>query len=292
VKGLTSTSKGRFSNCEGERQQPRNCTFPIDHDPLQFLPLDDESNQTLVANVHPAHYLNPNPSEDYDLVVLGAGVSGLLSVITGKWLGKRCALVESHAMGGDCLNIGCVPSKAFIASAKVLHDIQSASKFGIHLPINEVRVDFAAIMTRMRKIRADISPHDSVERYSKDFCEHVYIGIGRFSPNERNTIIVTGDDGTKRSLRYKKAMIATGASASIPEFLHHIPHLTNKNFFNLLELPPRLVSIGCGPVSLELSQACAIFGCQVICIENRNDILHREDPDAAELLHQLLEQDG
>jgi pyruvate/2-oxoglutarate dehydrogenase complex dihydrolipoamide dehydrogenase (E3) component len=296
VRGLTSTSKGRSLH-----RQSHNSPLPVDHKPLQFLPLDDESNQTLLANVHPVDYLNPNPSEEYDLVVLGAGVAGILSVITAKWLGKRCALVESHAMGGDCLNIGCVPSKAFIAAAKVLHQIKSASKLGIYLPIDKVRVDFAAIMTRMRKIRAEISPHDSVERYSNDFCEHVFIGTGRFLSSdemkemgneEHKTIVVTGDDGAKRFLKYKKAVIATGASASIPDFLCEIPHLTNKNFFNLTELPPRLVAIGCGPVSLELSQACALFGCQVTCIENGNEILHREDSDAAQLLHQLLEQDG
>lgn len=186
----------------------------------------------------------------------------------------------------------CVPSKAFIAAAKALKDIKLSSRFGIHIPLDEVRVDFGAVMERMRKIRADISPHDSVERYSKEFCEHVFIGTGIFSSDSPNTIIVTADDGSTRSLTFKKAMIASGASASIPECLINIPHLTNKNFFNLSELPPRLVSIGCGPVSLELCQSLAIYGCQVICIEYSDEILHREDKDAAHLLHQVLESDG
>lgn len=236
--------------------------------------------------------MNPTPSDYYDLVVIGAGVSGLLSVITAKWLGKRCALIESHAMGGDCLNIGCVPSKAFISSAKAFKDIKSASKFGIILPLSEIRIDFGAVMTRMRKIRANISPHDSVERYSKEFCEHVYIGSGSFSSEFPGTIVVTGDDGSTRLLRYRKAMIASGASASIPQIIRQIPHLTNKNFFNLQELPPRLVAIGCGPVSLELCQSMAIYGCEVICIEPLDEILHREDRDAAQLLHRILENDG
>jgi pyruvate/2-oxoglutarate dehydrogenase complex dihydrolipoamide dehydrogenase (E3) component len=288
VKGLTSTSQGRSQQTSAKHQ-----TTVLSHseEHLQFLPHDDY-NATLVSHVYPTDYLNPSPSDEYDLVVIGAGVAGLLSVITAKWLGKRCALIESDAMGGDCLNIGCVPSKAFIASAKILSEIKSASKFGINIPLNEVSVDFSAIMTRMRKIRSEISTHDSVARYSREFCEHVYLGKGIFSSEHLNTVIVTDQQNNKSLLRYKKAMIATGASPSIPLVLQDIPHLTNKNFFNLLELPPRIVAIGCGPVSLELSQALAIFGSQVICIESGEEILHREDIDAAKLLHQLLEQDG
>jgi hypothetical protein len=112
----------------------------------------DEYNVTLDANVHPKDYINPAPLEDeYDLVVIGAGVAGLLSVITAKWLGKKCALIESHAMGGDCLNIGCVPSKALIAASRALVNIRSCGEFGIQLPPGTITVDFGHIMRRMRK---------------------------------------------------------------------------------------------------------------------------------------------
>ena len=258
---------------------------------LQFLP-NDCYNQKLLSNVYPHDYINPIPnnSSSYDLVVIGAGVAGLLSVITSKWLGKRCVLIEKEAMGGDCLNIGCVPSKAFIAPAKALHNIKSASKLGINILNNNITIDFSVIMERMRKIRADISSHDSVQRYLKEFCEDIYLGSGQFISS--NTILVTSLNGEQRHLQFNKAMIATGASASIPLVLTNIPHLTNKNFFNLIELPPRIVVIGCGPISLELSQALSIYGSQVICLEESNEILHREDIDAAKLIHQLLEQDG
>jgi hypothetical protein len=311
INGLTSTSQGRYQ----QRSTNHEAALPSSHseDPLEFLPHDDDYNTTLLSHVHPRDYLNPSlpPSEEYDLVVIGAGVAGLLSVITAKWLGKRCALIESEAMGGDCLNVGCVPSKAFIASAKKLLEIKSLPKFGISFPVEKVRVDFCAVMTRMRQIRSEISVHDSVARYSREFCEHVYLGKGTFSTDEPKTIVVTPsvplskgqnlspstDSGetsvsAQRYLRYKKVMIATGASPSVPMVLRDIPHLTNRNFFNLLDLPPRIVFIGCGPISLELSQAVAIFGSQVICLESADEILHREDIDAAKLLHRLLEQDG
>jgi pyruvate/2-oxoglutarate dehydrogenase complex dihydrolipoamide dehydrogenase (E3) component len=183
------------------------------------------------------------------------GVSGLLSVITGKWLGKKCALIERHAMGGDCLNIGCVPSKAVIAAANAFRKVKESSKFGITLPAGEITIDFGFVMKRMRQIRAQISHHDSVSRYAREFCEHVYVGQGEFAPvEEGRVVVVTGDDGARRQLRYKKAMIATGANAFIPPVLAGVPHLTNADFFNLTELPPRLLVLGSGPIGLELAQ--------------------------------------
>jgi pyruvate/2-oxoglutarate dehydrogenase complex dihydrolipoamide dehydrogenase (E3) component len=226
------------------------------------------------------------------LVVIGAGVAGLLSVITGKWLGKKCALIESHAMGGDCLNIGCVPSKALIAASRALADVRNCSQFGINIPSGDITVDFGRVMQRMRQIRADISHHDSVERYSREFCEHVFVGKGQFSDDSPNTVLVTGDDGSTRSLRYKKAMIATGASATIPPELVGIPHLTNANFFNLTEMPPRMFVLGTGPIGLELAQAMSVFGCDVTCVSKYDRVLPKEDPTAAALILTQLQSDG
>lgn len=254
----------------------------------EFLP-KDESNKLLDEHVHPHDYVNPTPPEDYDMVVIGAGVAGLISSIMGAWLGKRVAMIERHAMGGDCLNTGCVPSKAVIACAKAFHHVKDLAKFGVHVEGN-VSIDFGAVMERMRKIRAKISHHDSVQRYSKEFCEHVYVGNATFVGD--HAIEVIGDDGSKRLLRFKKAMIGTGASAAVPPNLVGIPHLTNSSFFNLTQLPPRVIFVGCGPIGLELAQSLARFGSKVMCFERADRLLIREDPQAAAILQAALARDG
>jgi len=272
---------------------PRGDKAPAASAPnAEFLPASSEHNQTLVEHVHPHDYVNPTPETEYDLVVIGAGVSGLLSVIVGAWLGKSCALIERHGMGGDCLNTGCVPSKALIACARAAHSVKHLASFGVSIPEGPVTVDFGFVMERMRAIRAKISHHDSVQRYKRDFCKDIYIGHAEFAGG--NVVTVTGDDQTVRTLRFKKAMIATGASASIPPVagLAQTPHLTNSNFFNLTAMPPRMLVIGCGPIGLELSQSMCRFGAQVTCLEMGVRLLPREDPDAAEVLRQELEIDG
>ena len=272
---------------------PRGEKVPPSSAPnADFLPSASLHNQVLVEHVHPLDYVNPSSDMDYDLVVIGAGVSGLLSVIIGAWLGKSCALIERHGMGGDCLNTGCVPSKALIACARAAHSVKHLSDFGVTIPDGPVRVDFGFVMERMRAIRAKISHHDSVQRYKRDFCKDVYIGHAEFAGG--NVITVVGDDKSVRTLRFKKAMIATGASAAIPPVsgLSESPHLTNSNFFNLTALPPRMLVIGCGPIGLELSQSMCRFGCDVTCLEMGPRLLPREDPDAANILKQQLDADG
>ena len=159
-------------------------------------------------------------------------MSGLISVIQGAWLGKKCALIERHGMGGDCLNTGCVPSKALIACARALHSVKHLAEYGVTIPPGEVKLDFGHVMRRMRGIRAKISHHDSVARYSREFCKHVYVGHAKFVGGKQ--IEVVGDDGSTRVLTFKKAMVCTGASAAIPPVpgLRDVPHLTNANFFN------------------------------------------------------------
>lgn len=257
----------------------------------EFLPKGGP-NDELEHQIHPHDYINPEPTEEYDLVAIGAGVSGLISVIIGAWLGKKCALIERHGMGGDCLNTGCVPSKAVIACARAFHSLKSISEFGINIAEGAATLDFGFVMQRMRAIRAKISHHDSVERYSRDFCKHVFVGRAEFVGGK--IIEVTGDDGSKRHLVFKKAMIATGASAAIPPVpgLRDVPHLTNSNFFNMEQLPPRMIVIGCGPIGLELSQSMTRFGSVVTCLEMAPQLLPREDPDAAAILARQLESDG
>jgi pyruvate/2-oxoglutarate dehydrogenase complex dihydrolipoamide dehydrogenase (E3) component len=177
-----------------------------------------------------------------------------------------------------------VPSKALIACANRLHAVQSASEFGISIA-GSVTVDFPAIMRRMRKIRADISVHDSVARYSRDFCKHVFLGQAVFT--SANTLSVAGTE-----LKFKKAMIATGASALVPEQLTGLPYLSNANFFNLEALPQQLVVIGGGPIGVELAQSMARFGCAVTLLQKGTQILDRDDSEAAALVHAALQRDG
>ncbi len=135
-------------------------------DPNLNLHPDDEHNRELAANVHPADWRNPTPEGRYNLVVLGAGTAGLVAAAGAAGLGARVALVERHLMGGDCLNVGCVPSKAIIRSAHAAHAARSAGAFGVKVN-GAVEVDFAAVMERMRGLRAGISPHDSARRFSQ-----------------------------------------------------------------------------------------------------------------------------
>src|SRR5262245_57788973 len=138
--------------------QPMEGKSPMPH----ILP-QDEYNRTLVANVHPTDWENPEPAPRYNLVVIGAGTAGLVTAAGAAGLGAKVALIERHLLGGDCLNVGCVPSKCVIRSSRVLGDIAVAKELGIHVPSNTM-VDFPAVMARMRQLRARISHHDSAHR--------------------------------------------------------------------------------------------------------------------------------
>ena len=169
---------------------------------------DDEYNRTLVSNVHPPDWKNPDPAPSYNLVVIGGGTAGLITSSIAAGLGARVALVERHLLGGDCLNVGCVPSKSIIRSARALGDVRGASEFGVRVP-PDVQVDFGAVMQRMRRIRSEISSADSASRYTHELGVDVFIGEGRFSG--RRTVEVDGAE-----LRFSKAVIATGARAAAP----------------------------------------------------------------------------
>src|SRR5512141_3163971 len=124
---------------------------------------EDRYNEELVANVHPPDWKNPEPRERYHLVVLGAGTAGLVTAAGAAGLGAKVALVERHLLGGDCLNVGCVPSKGLIRSSRAIHDARSAAVFGVRGP--EPEMDFPAVLERMRRLRAGISSHDSAQRF-------------------------------------------------------------------------------------------------------------------------------
>jgi len=255
-------------------------------DPQLSLWPEDEYNTELVANVHPPEWQNPIPEGRYNLVVLGAGTAGLVAAAGAAGMGARVALIERQLMGGDCLNVGCVPSKAIIRSAHAAHDIRTAGRFGIRAE-GDVEVDFAAVMERMRRIRSGISSNDAAKRFTEHYGIDIYFGAARFTGRDAVEV-----DGT--TLRFAKAVIATGARAAVPPIpgLAEAGFLTNHNVFNLTEQPRRLAVVGGGPIGSELAQTFARLGTQVTIIEQSGQFLQREDEDAAEILRASIERDG
>ncbi len=260
----------------------------MSHEPVTVLP-DDEHNRTLVNNVHPPTWVTPEPDGRYNIVVIGAGTAGLVTAVIAAAVGAKVALIEKHLMGGDCLNVGCVPSKGVIRAARAWADVQQAEAFGVHIPAG-VKYDFASAMARMRKLRARISHTDSAHRYKKLGVD-VYIGSGRFTGPD--TVEVEGPAGN-RTLRFKKAVICTGARAGAPPTpgLQEAGYLTNETIFTLTELPKRLAVIGAGPIGCELAQSFARFGSHVYLVETLHGALPKEDRDAAEIVRASMQRDG
>jgi pyruvate/2-oxoglutarate dehydrogenase complex dihydrolipoamide dehydrogenase (E3) component len=243
----------------------------------------DAHNQELVANVHPAEWINPTPGGRYNLVVIGAGTAGLVSAIGAAGLGAKVALVERDLMGGDCLNYGCVPSKALIRSSRAAYDAAHGAPFGVRDATGTV--DFAGVMERMRRLRASIAQHDSARR-ATDAGVDVFLGQGVFvGPDE----LQVGD----RRLRFARAVIATGSRPATPPIpgLAEAGFLTNETVFSLTELPRRLLVIGAGPIGCELAQAFRRFGSEVSIISLDARLLPREDADAAAVLAAQFERE-
>ena len=259
-----------------------------EHEQSLVLP-SDEYNRQLVANVHPPDWVNPEPTGRYNIVVIGAGTAGLITAVVAASLGAKVALIEKHLMGGDCLNVGCVPSKGMIRAARAWADLRRAKEFGLDIPAG-VTYDFGAVMARMRKLRAQISHNDSAHRYAKLGVD-IYIGSGRFLGPE--TIQVEGPAGN-RVLTFVKAAVCTGARAAVPTTpgLQEVGYLTNETVFSLTELPQRLAVIGAGPIGCELAQSFARFGSQVYLVEAAHGIMPNEDRDAADIVEQQMVRDG
>jgi len=257
----------------------------VDLEACGVSPLD-EHNTSFLDLLHPKEWIDPEPKPSYNLVVIGAGTGGLVSAAGAAGLGARAALIESHLMGGDCLTVGCVPSKALLRSAKAAAAVRNADEFGVKVS-GDVTVDFGFVMERMRRLRASISPVDSAQRYSEKLGVDVFIGKGKFTG--KNTIEVNG-----KTLNFAKAVVATGGTAAVPNIpgLKQAPFLTNASIFNLTELPARLGVIGAGPIGLELAQAFQRFGSQVTVFSRSDKILPKEDPDAARVVKNSLHRDG
>ena len=245
----------------------------------------DVYNQRLISNVHPPDWKNPVPLGRYNLVVLGAGTAGLVTAVGAAGLGAKVALIEKHLMGGDCLNVGCVPSKALIRAARAAAAIRKSGDYGIKVPPG-VEIDFGQVMERMRRLRSEISPHDSAARL-RELGVEVFLGQGKFVGSE--TIEVGG-----QKLSFAKAVIATGARAAAPPIpgINEIKFLTNETIFSLTERPKRFAVIGAGPIGAEMAQTFARLGSEVYLVETMHGILPREDRDAAELVQKALEGDG
>jgi pyruvate/2-oxoglutarate dehydrogenase complex dihydrolipoamide dehydrogenase (E3) component len=244
----------------------------------------DQFNEELVRNVHPFDWRNPEASGRYNLVVVGAGTAGLVASAGAAILGARVALIERHLMGGDCLNYGCVPSKALLACSRAAHAVRSAADYGI--TVKDSTIDFAACMQRLRRLRAKISHHDSAERF-RSLGAEVFIGDARFTG--RDIIEVGG-----QKLTFSKAIIAAGARAAalpIPG-LREVGHLTNETVWSLVSLPARLIVIGAGPIGCELAQAFRRLGSDVTMLTDGRQILPREDPDAAKILASRFDNEG
>jgi pyruvate/2-oxoglutarate dehydrogenase complex dihydrolipoamide dehydrogenase (E3) component len=250
-----------------------------------MVPLD-ENNLRLLDNVRPKQWFDPTPKPSYNLVVIGAGAGGLVSAAGAAGVGARVALIESHLLGGDCLNVGCVPSKALLRCAKAAAAARNAAAFGVKID-GVISVDFGAVMARMRRLRARIAPNDSAKRLTEKLGVDVFLGKGKFTG--RDTIEVNG-----RTLTFAKAVVATGGTAAIPNIpgLMQAPYLTNATIFNLTELPARLGVIGAGPIGLEMAQAFQRFGSQVTVFSRSDKILEKEDPAAARIVETSLRRDG
>jgi pyruvate/2-oxoglutarate dehydrogenase complex dihydrolipoamide dehydrogenase (E3) component len=249
----------------------------------ELAPLD-ENNQTLLANAHPANWKNPRPSGRYHLVAIGGGTAGIIAALGAAGLGARAALIERRLLGGDCLNYGCVPSKALLRAARAAYQVSQAARFGVQA--NTSPPDFAQVMERLRRLRAQISHHDSAQRFASLGVD-VYLGSARFTGPTSLEV-----DGTR--LDFRRAVIATGARAAAPDIpgLEEAGYLTNETVFSLTELPQRLIVIGAGPVGCELAQAFRRLGSEVHLVNRSDRILPKEDPAAAALVKEQFEREG
>lgn len=232
----------------------------------------------------------PRPARtDYNMVVIGAGSAGLVSAYIAAAVKAKVALVERHKMGGDCLNTGCVPSKALIRSARLMSQIGRAQDYG--LKDAAARVDFAAVMERVRRVIAEIAPHDSVERYAGLGVESVKGDARIVSPY---AVEVTLDDGSTRTLSTRSIVIAAGARPFVPPIpgLDQVGCLTSDTLWELRMLPRRLLVLGGGPIGCELAQAFARLGSQVTQVEMAERLMMREDADVSELVATRFRAEG
>jgi pyruvate/2-oxoglutarate dehydrogenase complex dihydrolipoamide dehydrogenase (E3) component/uncharacterized membrane protein YdjX (TVP38/TMEM64 family) len=226
---------------------------------------------------------------DRNLVVIGAGAAGLVSAYIAAAVKAKVTLIEGHKMGGDCLNYGCVPSKALIKSAKLMHQMRHSATYGIAGA--RAQMSFADVMERVQRVVRDVEPHDSVERYSGLGVDVV---LGRAMVLDPWHVQITKPDGSVQTLSTRAIVLATGAEPFVPPLpgIADVGVLTSDTLWGLREQPKRLVVLGGGPIGCELAQAFARLGSQVTQIEMLDRIMVREDADASAFAKQALERDG
>lgn len=226
---------------------------------------------------------------DRNLVVIGAGAAGLVTSYIAAAVKARVTLVEAHRMGGDCLNTGCVPSKALIRTATLVHQMRHAADLGVARA--DVTLDFAQVMERVARVVREIEPHDSVDRY-RGLGVDVQQGHARIVDPWH--VEIRHDDGSTRTLSTRAIVVATGARPFVPPLpgLAEAGVLTSDTLWSLRELPRRLLVLGGGPIGCELAQAFARLGAQVTQVEMAPRLLAREDEDVSAFVRARLEGDG
>jgi pyruvate/2-oxoglutarate dehydrogenase complex dihydrolipoamide dehydrogenase (E3) component len=244
---------------------------------------DDE--QIFLSRVRPEHWENPEPRNRYDLAIVGAGPAGLAAAESAARLGFSVVLIERNRVGGNSLNVGSVPSKAIIATARIYSTMPEAEAFGAPVP-NEPALEFDKVMARMRRIRMRISEHHSVYDLAALGID-IFFGSAQFASADA---LLVGDT----RLHFKKALIATGARPRAPDIegLDQVGYRTSATIFDMTTLPRRLAVIGGGPLGCELAQAFCRLGSHVTIVQNDPLFLPREERDAAEILSRSLARDG
>lgn len=259
-------------------------SLPDGERPWWNAPADTAERERL-AHVRPPDWRNPQPVPRYDLVVVGGGTTGLVAAQAAAATGAKVALVERYLLGGNCLHIGCVPSKALIRTSRLYAAMRDAERYGAQVPL-DIRVDFAALMQRMRAIRARLSRTSSVHELAAAGID-VFFGVARFVGLDVLHVGTT-------PLHFRRALIATGARPNTPQIpgLSAAGYYTNASLFNLTQLPPRLLVIGGGPLGCEMAQAFCRFGARTTIVQRWPLFLPREERDAAQILSDAFARDG
>eukprot|EP00049_Salpingoeca_infusionum_P006878 m.112418 g.112418 ORF g.112418 m.112418 type:complete len:710 (-) comp13473_c0_seq5:419-2548(-) len=275
------------------RVQAESATSPQDPVYHGVSPLD-EHNTALLDKVHPQQWVDPTPKPIYDLVVIGAGAGGLVSAAGAAGTGARVALIEANLLGGDCLNVGCVPSKSLLHAATMCHTLKNQEHLSaLGISVGDIKVDFAKVMENLRQQRAHIADNDSATRFTRKLGVDVFFGYGRFMGKK----VVRVNNHT---LQFTKCIIATGGAPRLPDIpgmkaasVGPRPNvLTNETLFNLTSLPSRFGVIGTGPIGCEMAQAFQRLGSQVTLMGRSGRILKKEDQDAAECVRASMAMDG
>jgi len=248
-------------------------------------PPRDAYERKRLAEVGPESWNNPEPSAPCQLVIVGAGSAGLAAADVAAALGVRVAVIERHLIGGTCFNTGCVPSKALLRTAAVYAEMRHAEHYGARAPAT-VEVDFAAAMTRLRRIRSHLTHSTSVRHLVASGVD-VFFGNTQFTGPDSLTV-------NGQPLQFGKALIATGARPQMPDIpgLRQAGFLTNATVFDIAELPPRLLVIGGGPLGCEAAQAFGRFGAKVTIVQDMPLFLPHEERDAAQTLSEAFARDG